>query len=211
MTTYYVKSFEEDFCTKTIIDKKKVTCQTLEEIIDSGLIKPNTKSFGQDMRLSTTVLSDNYLKTYRPQGIIFETNEKPNYILPFDLVLLSDAEDIIVHYYRIKDNLHIYYNHKLIDGYEKFIFGSFDKMIELFDSPKKAWKSVNDFRVSKGYQALPKAKYRLVEYNEAVFEKPLFIKPIAIFGYRKRARELAQKYNLRYFKSAKDFYSRKVA
>lgn len=206
MHTYFVKSFEEDFSTKTLVGKEKKTFQTLEDIISSKTIKPNTKSFGQKRRLSTTILHDNYLKTYRSQGIIFETDQKPDYILPFDLVLLSDAEDVVVHYYRIKDNLHIYYNHKLIEGYEKFIFGDIKEMLNSFNSPKSAWDAVNNFRKSKGYEALPKPKYRLVEYNEAVFERSLSIRPVALFGYRKEARELAQKFGLKYYKSAKDFY-----
>ena len=46
-----------------------------------------------------------------------KTKTKFDIIYPFDLVLLSDAEKIIVHYYRIKDNLHMYYNHNLIPGF----------------------------------------------------------------------------------------------
>jgi len=206
MTTYFVKSFEEDFSTKTLVGKKKKTFQTVGDILATDTIKPNTKSFGQKRRLSTTILHANYTETYRPQGIIFQTAAKPDYILPFDLVLLSDAKEIVVHYYRIKDNLHVYYNHKLIDGYEKFIFKNIDLMLRKFDSPKSAWKAVNSFRKKHGHDLLPKSKYRLVQYNEAVFLKPIKIKPVALFGYRKKARVLANKYGLKHFKSAKDFY-----
>ena len=66
--------------------------------------------FGRKKRLSCTVLNEKYTKTYRPQGIIFQTSKKPDYIFPFDLVLLSATNRIIVHYYRIKNNLHVYYN-----------------------------------------------------------------------------------------------------
>lgn len=204
--TYYVKSFEEDFATKTLKDNEKVTFQKIEDVIETGKIRPNTKSFGQEMRLSTTILNENYTKTYRPQGIIFETKEKPDYILPFDLVLLSDTDDIVVHYYRIKDKLHIYYNHKLIDGYEKFVFDDFTKMTSTYSSPKAVWEAVNKFRIEKGHKQLPKTKYRLVEYNEAVFLRDIEIKPIAIFGYTKEAREYAKKFNLKHFKTARDFY-----
>jgi hypothetical protein len=206
MDTYFVKSFEEDYSTKTLIGKEKKTFQTLENIISTKTIRPNTKSFGQERRLSTTILNKNYTKTYRPQGIIFQTKMKPSYILPFDLVLLSDAEKIVVHYYRIKNNLHVYYKHKLIDGYENFIFKNIDLMIKKYESPKVAWKELNAFRVEHGYPSLPKSKYRLAEYNEAVFLKPVKIIPIALFGYRKRARKLAKKYGLDYFRSAKEFF-----
>ncbi len=208
MTTYLVKSFEEDFSTKTLVGKEKRTFQTLDNIILTHTIKPNTKSFGQKRRLSTTVLHKSYTKTYRPQGIIFETKIKPDYILPFDLVLLSDAEKIVVHYYRIKNDLHVYYRHKLMDGYKRFIFKNIGSMLKKFDSPKSAWKAVNDFRKKHGHAVLAKSKYRLVEYNEAVFLRSIKIKPVALFGYRKQARELANKYGLKYFKSAKDFYGR---
>ena len=63
---YFVKSFEEDFILKTVRGKKKVSFQSLKEIINKGIIKPNTLSFGRKMRLSTTILHTNYLKTYRP-------------------------------------------------------------------------------------------------------------------------------------------------
>ena len=118
MNTYFVKSFEEDFSTKTLVGKKKKAFQTLDNILSTNIIKPNTVSFGQKRRLSTTILHKNYNKTYRPQGIIFQTDANPDYVLPFDLVLLSDANKIVVHYYRIKNNLHVYYNHKLIAGFE---------------------------------------------------------------------------------------------
>jgi hypothetical protein len=206
MRTYLVKSFEEDFSTKTLVGDKKITFQTLENIIATKTIRPNTKSFGQKRRLSTTVLHKNYTKTYRPQGIIFQTKTNPDFILPFDLVLLSDANKIVVHYYRIKKNLHVYYRHKLVEGYDEFIFKNIGLMLKKYISPRKAWKAVNDFRQKHGYPALPRSKYRLAEYNEAVFLKTIEIKPIALFGYNKRVRQLANKYGLAYFQSAKKFY-----
>ncbi len=203
---YYVKSFEEDFCTKTLTNNKKVTFQNVFDIVKRKEIKPNTKSFGRKRRLSCTIIDKNYTKTYRPQGIIFQTNLKPDYIFPFDLVLLSATDKIIVHYYRIKNNLHIYYNHKLIQGFEKFIFKDFQSMIKKYSSPDKAWEAVNKFRRENKFNELPKQKFRLVEYNEAVFHKPIKIKPIAIFGYRKETAKIAEKLNLPHYVSAKHFY-----
>ena len=212
MKRYLVKSFEEDHSTKHLVGRKKKTFQTLESMLATQTIRPNTKSFGQERRLSTTILDKNYTKTYRSQGIIFQTRMKPSYVMPFDLVLLSDAEKIVVQYYRIKNILHIYYNHKLIDGYEKFVFKNIDLMIKKFGSPKVAWRALNTFRTAHGYPALPKSKYRLAEYNEAVFLKPVHITPIALFGYRDQTRKLAKKYGLKYFRSAREFYKKaKVA
>ena len=205
---YFVKSTEEDFYTKTLKGRKKVNFQSLGNMIKTHSIKPNTRSFGKKMRLSTTIIHKNYLKTYRSQGLIFQTNAKPDYILPFDLVLLSDVKNIIVHYYRIKNKLYEYYNHKLIPGFGRFMFKNFNAMIKDFPSPQKAWKAVNDFRVSKGYERLPKQKYRLVEYNEVIFHRQIRVVPIAVFGYRKEAKRIADKYNLPHFASAKEFYKK---
>jgi hypothetical protein len=190
---YYVKSFEEDFYTKTLVNKKKVNFQSIFDVVKRKVIKPNTKSFGRKRRLSCTVLDKNYLKTYRPQGIIFQTDAKPDYVLPFDLVLLGATDRIIVHYYRIKDNLHLYYGHSLICGFERFLFKDFSSIKKKYPSPMHAWKAVNMFRKKKGFNVLPKQKFRLVEYNEVVYHRPIKIRPVAIFGYRKETSRIAEK------------------
>ncbi|MFA6065155.1 MAG: hypothetical protein WCW44_00395 [archaeon] len=206
--TFYVKSLEEDFATKTLKGTKKATFQTIENIIKTRTIKPNTKSFGRKQRLACTILHKNYLKTYRPQGIIFQTKQKPNHIFPFDLVVLGATENIIVQYYRIRNNLHLYYNHQLIEGFERFVFKDFRKMLQSIPSPKAAWLKVNKFRTKNGYSTLPRQKHRLVEYNEAVFNKKVKINPIAIFGFRKEARTTAKKLCLPHYNSAKEFYEK---
>jgi hypothetical protein len=199
---------EEDFATKTLIGKEKITCQTVQEILKTKILKPNTFSFGKEKRLSCTVIDKNYTKTYRPQGIIFQTIEPFSMVFPFDLVLLCQTENIIVKYYKIKDKLDQFYNHKLIPGYEKFIFHDFSEMIKKISSPKVAWDMVNKFRVESGYNPLPISKFRLVEYNEVVFHKPIKIKPVAIFGYRTETKKIAKELNLPSFRSAKEFYNK---
>ncbi|MBT3642376.1 hypothetical protein HN604_01460 [archaeon] len=203
---FYVKSLEEDFISKTLRAKKKVDFQSIEDIIKTKKINPNTKSFGKKSRLACTALSKNYTKTYRQQGIIFKTKDKPDYVSPFDLILLTKTNKIIVQYYRIKNNLHQYYNQELISGFEKFICKTAKEMLEKFPSPETAWKEVNKFRVKNGYKLLPKQKYRLVEYNEVIFHNPVKITPIALYGYRKNSREIARKLRLPHFISAKKFY-----
>jgi len=203
---YFAKSFEDDFILKTLKDKKKENFQSIQDILKTKIIKPNTKSFGRENRLACTFLSKNYLKTYRAQGLIFKTNEKPDYIYPFDLILLSDAKKIIVQYYRIKENLHIYYNHNLIKGFEEFIFEDIKSLLKTFPTLDLVWKEVNKFRAKKGYKELPKQKYKLIEYNEVIYHRPIIIEPIAIFGYKKIAKDLSKKYNLLYYSSAKKFY-----
>ena len=44
---FYVKSLEEDFISKTLRAKKKVDFQSIEDIIKTKKINPNTKSFGK--------------------------------------------------------------------------------------------------------------------------------------------------------------------
>ena len=204
---YYAKSFEEDFCTKTLVNKKKVTFQSAFDIVRTKTIRRNTKSFGKKRRLSCSILHKKYLRTYRPQGIIFQTAQKPSEMFPFDLTVVAATKDIIVHYYRIKNKLHIYYSRKLIPGFEKFKFKQFSLMIKKYPSPKNVWKDINRFRKKNRFNVLPKQKYRLVEYNEAIFYKDVKIKPIALFGYRKETIKIAEKLNLPHYISAKHFFN----
>ncbi|MBI4713805.1 hypothetical protein HY771_01305 [Candidatus Uhrbacteria bacterium] len=203
---YFAKSFEEDFVLKTLNGKKKEKFQSIDDIIRTNTLRLNTKSFGREKRLACSFLHKNYLNTYRAQGLIFKTRQKPDYIYPFDLVLLSDAKKIIVQYYRIKENLHLYYNHKLIPGFEKFVFKDIKKLLNKFPSLDSVWKKVNQFRVENGYKPLPKQKHKLIEYNEVIFHKPVKITPVAIFGYKKNTKKIAKQYHLPHFVSAKKFF-----
>ena len=90
--------------------------------------------------------------------VIFQTKYKPDHILPFDLVLLSTAKKIVVHYFRIKNSIHIYYNHDLLPGFNKFIFKTFDELIKKFPNTERAWNEVNKFRKKSGYNELTKQK-----------------------------------------------------
>lgn len=206
----YVKSLEEDLISKTLKDGNKVDFQSIENMIKTKKIKPNTKSFGKQMRLACTALNKNYTKTYRPQGIIFMTKDVPDHVAPFDLVLLAKTNKILVQYYRIKNNLSQYYGLELIEGFEKFIFKTVEEMMKKFPSPKKVWDEVNKFRIKKGYLHLKKSKYRLVEYNEVIFHNPVNIVPIALYGYRREVREKAKKLGLPHFSSVKSFYERLI-
>ncbi len=208
---FFVKSLEKDFATKTLKGSNKVTFQTIQNIIETNLIMPNTKSFGYKRRLACSPLHKNYTKTYRAQGIIFTTSDKPDYIAPFDIVLLTETDNIIVQYYRIENNLHVYYNHKLIPGYEKFIFSNIAEMTKKIPNPKTAWDEVNQFRMKAGFKRLPKQKFRLAQYNEVIFHKTIKIKPVAIYGYTIEARKIAKKFSLPCYRSAKEFYEKNIS
>jgi hypothetical protein len=202
----FVKSLEEDFWTKTLDGESKVNFQSVLDMVGSRTIHPNTKSFGLEPRLSTTILSNTYLTTYRAQGIIFTTVKRPVYVLPFDLLLLSDAQRLAVHYHRLRQNLHFYYNRKLIPGFERFIFTSFSELVEKLPTLDDVWREINIFRRSAGFEELDTSKRRLILYNEAVFEESIAINPLAIFGDNKTARTIARECALPLFRSAKDFY-----
>ena len=79
-------------------------------------------------------------------------------------------------------------------------------MLKAFPTLDLVWKEVNKFRAKKGYKELPKQKYKLIEYNEVIYHRPIIIEPIAIFGYKKIAKDTAKKYNLPHFTTAKKFY-----
>jgi len=203
---FYVKSFEEDFVLKTIKGKKKVNFQSVDNIIRTKTIKPNTKSFGKEARLACSVLHKNYLKTYRPQGLIFKAKQMPDVVFPFDLVLLTNAKKLVVQYYRIQGNLHEYYGHDLIGGFEKFVFKDFNKMVKKFPTSGDVWGEIKKFRAKAGFGALSEQKRKLIEYCEAVFHRSVKIEPVAIYGYRKIARDVAKKHGLPHFRTAKEFY-----
>lgn len=205
---FYIKSFEEDFTLKTVVGKNKVPAQSLQNMLKTGTIKPNTLSFGQQKRLACSIVNSNYQKTYRSQGLIFQTDGRPIMIYPFDVVLLTDAKKMVVQYYRIKDKLHEYYRHKLIKGSGQFAFKDFGEMSKKFPGQESAWNAVNKFRIGAGYPALPKPKHKLVEYCEAIFNRPIKIRPVAIYGYTKASRDIAKKFGLPHFSSARKFYER---
>ncbi len=207
----YIKSFEKDFILKTVVGNEKQPAQSVQNVLETKVIKPNTLSFGKEKRLASAILHENYQKTYRSQGIIFQTNARPSVIYPFDMVLLTDAKKIVVQYYRIKDKLHEYYRHKLIKGSNQFAFKSFQEMIKAFPNPEAVWKAVNAFRAKAGYGRLPKPKHKLIEYCEAIFNKPVHIKPVAVYGYSKASTAIAKKYGLPHYASAKKFYEKSAA
>ena len=203
---FFAKSFEEDFILKALKGKKKANFQSIENVLSTKTLRLNTRSFGREPRLACSFLHRRYLKTYSPHGLIFRTSQKPDFVYPFNLVLLSDAKKIMVQYYRIKENLHLYYNHRMIPGFEKFVFQDVKSLLNQFPTLHKVWTDINKFRKDKGYHILPRQKHRLIEYNEAIFCKPVRIEPVAIFGYSKLAREIAKKHNLPRFDSAQKFY-----
>ena len=205
--TYFVKSMEEDFVLKMLVWDQKVVNQTIENIMTTLTINPNTVSFNEPVRLSTTILWKNYVETYRPEWIIFETEQQPKHIFPFDLIVLTDNDTFEVHYYKMEWNLWFFYQRNLIPDYEQFKCSSYDEIIRKYPNIQSVLDAVNAFRIHHWFQALPEDKARLIHYNEAVFQEPVKIRPVAIFGTNQRSQEVAKIFHLPHFASAKEFYA----
>jgi hypothetical protein len=210
MKKFFVNTFDTTLKLKTLVGEEKVAAQSMEEIIESGVLEPNTMSFGQNKRLSFTELHDNYTETYRERGIIFQSDDHPDYILPFDMSVLAkiENEEVVVLYDDIEDKLHVYYNMNLIPGFEKFMFKDSDKMFEEIPSPEVAFEMINKFRVENGFDKLSEDKFKLFQYNEAVVTKPIKLTIVGLFGELEEIKKLAEKHHLPYFKSAKEFYEK---
>ena len=214
----FVKSLEADLATQRLVDGIKRPFQSLEEMVspqngERPNIKPNTVSFGQADRLSCTILSANYTKTYRPQGIIFQTDMAPDYIAPFDLMVLADVpgENIVADYYSIVNELQEHYGRSLIPGYEKFLFRTAEEMFAKIPNPEIALRLVDDFRRAHGLSPFPESERKLVLYNEAVFHKDVIIEPVAIFGdpnFVPNLQERADKLGVPVNDSASGFWER---
>jgi hypothetical protein len=174
--------------------------------LETGVIKPNTVSFNEPVRLSTTILWKNYVETYRPEWIIFETVQEPKHIFPFDLIVLTDNDTFEVHYYKMEGNLWFFYQRNLISWYEKFKCSSYDEIIAKYPTIDDAIDTVNTFRTEHGFKPLPDDKKRLIQYNEAVFQEPVKITPVAIFWTNERSKQVAKTFHLPHFNSAKEFY-----
>lgn len=180
-TNLYVKSFEEDFALKTLIDGIKHTSQNLEDILSSKIIIPNTISFWQKYRLSTTLLWEKHTITYRPQGLVFTTKEKSDYIYPFDLIVLTANNTFEVEYYK-DPLLHNHYSRNLIPWYEYFKCKDYSDMIEKFWDINHLLEEVNTFRQNNWFAEIPWEKIKLIQYNEAVFHEPISIEIVGVFG-----------------------------
>jgi hypothetical protein len=74
--------------------------------------------------------------------------------------------------------------------------------------PKNILSLVNDFRTSKWWEKLNQNKQKLVEYNEAIFLRPIKNNIIAIFWNKqdKKIKEIIKRYNIPYYSSTKEFY-----
>ncbi len=212
---FYVKSLEEDLATQRLVNGVKQPFQSVENMVRSSIILPNTVSFGQADRLACTVLTEEYMQTYRPQGIIFQTDENPDYMAPFDLMVLANVpgEKILSDYYSIVDELKEHYGRALMPGYHDFLFKTIEEMLAVIPDPEAAWSMVNDLRERYGLSPIPESEKNLVAYNEAIFHREVPVTPIALFGKEElvpRLSERAELLGLKVYGSAREFYEEKM-
>jgi hypothetical protein len=159
------------------------TCQTLQEILDTNTIKPNTTHSQLKKRLCVSLIDTGYKGVYRPEGLVFETEERPDYAVPFDLMALTSGVS-----FTSAD-----YNHGFLNGSEKFKYGSIDEMLGDYPDSEKAIRDLNAFRRQNG---LKPVDAKTMNYTECCFERDVPIRPVAIIGRSSTYHELAKKYGI---------------
>jgi len=168
--------------------QKMITCQTLNEIVSTQTIKPNTKHTELKQRLCVSAITSEYCETYRPEGIVFETTDNPSYAVPFDLMMLTKGIT-----FTSSD-----YNASFLPKYQKLVYSDVKKMLKI--TPEIALKKLNEFRKESGLEEVATKKY-----NEVCFEKEIKIIPKALIGTSKETKDIASKYNLPHYTTIKEY------
>lgn len=168
------------------------TCQTLQEILETGTIKPNTTHSQLRKRLCVSLIHDGYKGVYRSEGLVFATEEKPGYAVPFDLMTLTSGKS-----FTSAD-----YSHRFLDGSEVFRYESIDKMLRDYPYSEKAVRDLNKFRQQNG---LDPVDDMALNYNECCFEEDVQIRPIALIGKSRAYHELSRKYDLPLYGAFEDY------
>ncbi len=173
----------------------KCRSQTLTDVLDSAKegnasLRPNTEHSQLPDRLSVSKLSKEYPDTYRPEGLVFETDEEPAFACPVDVMALTNGET-----FTSSD-----YFSNLMTHASRFMEGSYKAMIQNYPNPKMALEQLNELRVAYGLKELTKKQIR--PYNECCFFKEIPIKPVALIGKSKEMKILAKEYGLPWYKNA---------
>ena len=173
----------------------RVPCQLLENILDSKIIIPHTYHKQMSTRLCVSVPNKEYYGSYRPEGILFETGQQPDYCCPVDLLALTNAESTN------SSN----YNGEFLEYSEKMIFKTLSEMYEtwggIFKYPEKALEQLNAVREIAGFKPILNPYY----YNECGFFSPVSIKPVGLVGSSNEINKLAEKYYLPVYNDVKEF------
>ena len=142
------------------------TWQTLRDVVEQRWLERNTPHRALRTRLSVSRPTPGFPGMYRPEGILFTTDQSPAYCVPFDMMALTRGRTLTS-----RD-----YADKFLPGYEKFVFPDFEAMTEAFPTYRQALESLNDFRASHGLTPVN------VSYNEVCFEEDVKIEPVAVVG-----------------------------
>ncbi len=196
MNTYF-KSFvtlghEPVTTTYNPKDNSRTICQTLGEVLESGKIEPNTTHSQLDKRLCVSFLTQGYEGTYRPEGLIFQTEQNPDYHVPFDLMALTSSKT-----FTSSD----YYKPFLRDS-EQFQYKTLSEMLEHFPISNFAIQALNKFRQENGLTLIDE---RSMGYNECCFTQKVIIRPRAIIGTSQTYQELALRYNVPLYRSVEEY------
>jgi len=146
----------------------KRICQSLGDIITKKVIMPNTKHIHLNDRLCASVITNAYRGSYRPEGILFRTEQTPEYCSPVDIMALTDGET-----FTSSDC-----NSKFFGKSKELIFSSVDNMLLAYGSPEEAHEKLVEIRSSYGLGS-PEKPFL---YNECCFESPVKIVLVGLVG-----------------------------
>lgn len=176
--------------------KSRRACQSLVEVLETRQIKPNTVHSQLEKRLCASALLPGYAGTYRPEGLVFETDVSPAFVVPFDLMALTNGKTC---------TSSDYYD-QFMQGSERFRYGRLDLMLKDFPDSRSAVQSLDLFRQEHGLDPMPKES---MDYNECCFTKDVPIRPIAIIGQTHTYLAISEKYAVPRFGSIDEFLNAK--
>jgi len=157
--------------------------QALEDVLQEGVLRPNSDHSQLSRRLSTSRVSWGYPGVYRQNGLLFTTETEPDYHVPFDLIALTKQEAFDSGYHESE----------FLPGCQKFVFDEYSSMMARFPSSQEAVKELNGFREKSGLPAIPSEE---MKYNECCFTKPIDIKPVALVGCSDHIKDLGKDFGI---------------
>jgi len=163
------------------------TFQTLKEILEQKVIRPNTRHHILPNRLSVSIPSPDFPGAYRHEGVLFTTDNPLTYCVPFDLMALTNGRT-----YTSQD-----YGSDFLPGYEDFVFQDFKSMIDSFPNSKFALEALRKFRESHGLTNPNKN----MDYNEVCFENDITIKPLGLIGTSNEIKTLGWDHKIKAYDS----------
>jgi len=160
-------------------------------MLETGVIKPNTTHSKLPQRLCASYLTDEYFGSYRPEGILFKTEERPSYCSPVDLMALTTGKS-----FTSSD-----YHCTFIEGSEKLVYDSVDEMLKANQSKENVLKQLNTLRKDSKLSKIKNA----FNYNECCFEDEVNIVPVGLVGTSQELMEKAKKYHLPIYATTQDY------